>query len=405
MTTLEKLATHVIQTLQSAGHSAYFVGGAVRDRLLNLEVSDIDIATSASVDEVSVLFDKTIPVGVKFGIIIVVVDHHHHFEVASFRQDIDYIDGRHPSGVTKATIEQDAKRRDFTINGLYYDPLTFQIFDFCHGQDDLKKRVIRAIGDPKERFKEDHLRMIRACRYAATLGFEIEQKTSGAIIEMSSFVKEGLSIERIHQELDKMHSKGVLGKGLGCLLQHNLIKSLFPQLSDQPDLLLMEKIAKIKKLSSHVPLVLALLILFDVDSSEKARELVNYFKMSNQALKIALSAVTWLDHDNLNPLELAKLLSEPYSDSCIEKQACQEHSPNYFLSQLEMKKKHLKPVMTLLEKKQLIVSAAQVLELGIPKGPKVKELLDDAMLIFAQNPHLTSLEILELLKKKINFEA
>src|SRR6185437_5720237 len=165
-----EVATHIVKRLVEAGHLAYFAGGWVRDFLLNHPSDDIDIATSASVEEIQALFPKTIPVGIAFGIVIV-VEKGHQFEVATFRKDRGYVDGRRPTGIDPASPEEDAQRRDFTLNGMFYDPLQKKVLDFVSGQEDLKKGIIRAIGNPHERFLEDRLRMMRAVRYGTRFGF------------------------------------------------------------------------------------------------------------------------------------------------------------------------------------------------------------------------------------------
>ena len=148
---LTPIAKTIVEKLKANGHTAYFAGGWVRDFLLQRPSDDIDIATSASVEEIQSIFPKTIPVGISFGIVIV-VEKGHQFEVATFRQDKGYADGRRPTHIDKATPEEDAKRRDFTINGMFYDPTTEEVFDYVGGKDDLKKGIIKAIGDPHERF-------------------------------------------------------------------------------------------------------------------------------------------------------------------------------------------------------------------------------------------------------------
>ena len=169
-------ALKIIEKLQQNGGVAYIAGGAVRDFLMGLQPSDIDIVTSLTVDAIRPLFKKTIEVGIQFGIIIVVEDNHK-FEIATFRTDLEYKDGRRPTIIMQSSPEEDAKRRDFTINGMFLDPLTNETLDYVGGKEDLKERVIRAIGNPHDRFREDRLRMIRAIRYAAKFEFSIDPLT------------------------------------------------------------------------------------------------------------------------------------------------------------------------------------------------------------------------------------
>ncbi|MFM8765200.1 MAG: CCA tRNA nucleotidyltransferase, partial [Spartobacteria bacterium] len=173
---MEATATRLVERLRAAGHEAFFAGGCVRDMLLGQEAHDIDIATSAKPDEVQRLFHRTVAVGAAFGVIVVLEDDFE-FQVATFRCDGTYKDGRHPESVSFTTAEGDAKRRDFTVNGLFYDPLEKRVIDYVGGEADLKAGILRSIGNPVERFTEDKLRLIRCVRFSASLGFEIEEET------------------------------------------------------------------------------------------------------------------------------------------------------------------------------------------------------------------------------------
>ena len=197
-----EIAGEIVSRLQGAGFAAFWVGGCVRDFLLGREPQDFDIATDAKPEQVEKLFRKTIPVGKKFGVIIV-VENGIQFQVATFRAEAEYRDGRRPEKVVFANAEADASRRDFTVNGLFYDPLTEKIHDWVGGEEDLRAKIIRTIGEPAERFGEDHLRMLRAVRFAARLGFEIEEKTFAAIQTLAPKIKL-ISAERIRDELLKL---------------------------------------------------------------------------------------------------------------------------------------------------------------------------------------------------------
>ncbi|QOV89697.1 CCA tRNA nucleotidyltransferase [Humisphaera borealis] len=195
-------ATAVLLRLRDMGHIAYFAGGCVRDLLLGREPKDWDIATDAPPARVREIFPRTQAVGAAFGVILV-RQGKSQVEVATFRTDGRYIDGRHPQGVTFSNPEEDAKRRDFTINGLFLDPVNDLVIDYVGGQADLAAKVIRAIGDPRHRFDEDYLRMLRAVRFAARLNFEIEPATATAI-QVHSALLTRISPERIADELRVM---------------------------------------------------------------------------------------------------------------------------------------------------------------------------------------------------------
>ena len=174
-------ALKVVNELQSTGHTAYFVGGIVRDMLLGVESKDIDIVTSALPDVVDSLFKRTHHIGAAFGIINV-VEQGINFEVATFREEREYNDGRHPEEVHYTTDPKlDAVRRDFTINGMFYNPVTEEIHDFVNGQADLKRGILTTIDDPETRFKEDYLRMMRAVRFSNRFGFTLDPNTATAI--------------------------------------------------------------------------------------------------------------------------------------------------------------------------------------------------------------------------------
>jgi poly(A) polymerase len=200
-----RFAIQVVERLRAAGYLAYWAGGCVRDALLGLPAKDYDVATSARPAEIRTLFgeQRTLAIGAAFGVITVLgkkKDATAPIEVATFRQDAAYSDGRHPDAVIFSTPEQDALRRDFTINGMFYDPLADGVLDFVGGQDDLRKKLIRAIGQPRERFAEDKLRLLRAIRFAVRYGFQIEGATRSAIEEMAGQIR-AVSIERILAEL------------------------------------------------------------------------------------------------------------------------------------------------------------------------------------------------------------
>jgi tRNA nucleotidyltransferase/poly(A) polymerase len=199
MTSKEAAARAVATRLRAAGYTAYFAGGCVRDRLLGREPQDFDVATDAPAAMVQQLFSKTVPVGVQFGVVLVLIDDEP-IEVATFRADAIYLDGRHPSSVRFSSPEEDARRRDFTINGMFIDPVTDAVIDYVGGQHDLKAGIIRAIGDPHARISEDRLRMLRAVRFTARLGFAMEPATLEAIRAAAPTITD-IAWERIGDEV------------------------------------------------------------------------------------------------------------------------------------------------------------------------------------------------------------
>jgi poly(A) polymerase len=226
-------ATEIVQTLQSAGFEAFWVGGCVRDFLLGHSPKDFDIATSAVPDEVERLFDRTIPVGKKFGVEIV-LRNGAQFQVATFRAESDYQDGRHPGHVTFGDPQADAKRRDFTVNGLFYDPLKKELRDWVEGEKDLHRRIIRTIGSARERFAEDHLRLLRAVRLAAQLDFRVEEETMTCIQELAPNIRQ-ISGERIRDELLKLFRPPHAGTGLDLLRESGLLVQILPEIAAAVD--------------------------------------------------------------------------------------------------------------------------------------------------------------------------
>jgi poly(A) polymerase len=224
---LRATAVEIVRQLQAAGFSAFWVGGSVRDFLLGREPQDYDIATSARPEQIEKLFKHTVAVGKKFGV-MVVREGGHQFQVATFRAEADYQDGRHPEHVTFANAEADAQRRDFTVNGLFYDPVTEKTHDWVGGEKDLRAKIIRTIGTPGERFAEDHLRLLRAVRFAAQLGFEIEPQTFAAIRNLAPKI-ELISAERIRDELIKLFSPPHAARGLVLLLKSGLLPGVLPE--------------------------------------------------------------------------------------------------------------------------------------------------------------------------------
>lgn len=228
---LRQEAAAIAARLRGAGHTAYFAGGCVRDRLLGKPPQDYDIATTARPEEVQALFglDRTVAVGAQFGVILVVTPHAQ-FEVATFRRDDAYVDGRRPSAVYFGNPEDDARRRDFTINGLFEDPESGEVLDFVGGRKDLDARLLRAIGDPRARFREDKLRLLRGVRFVAQLAFEIEPETLAATRELAPEIAV-VAAERVLVELTKTIVPPGRVRGLELLRATGLLRELLPEVA------------------------------------------------------------------------------------------------------------------------------------------------------------------------------
>lgn len=235
-----RLAEHVCRTLRSAGHQAYFVGGCVRDILLGREPADYDVSTDATPERVEELFPHSLAVGAQFGVMIVTEwgdradqpsDGRAQVEVATFRSDVGYSDGRHPDSVVYSkTPQEDVRRRDFTINALLLDPETNEVLDYVGGREDLRAGMIRAIGRPEERFREDKLRMIRAVRFAARFRFAIQPPTLNAIAKLAPVIRQ-VSSERVRDELTKLLTEGAARRGFELLDQTRLLPEVLPEIA------------------------------------------------------------------------------------------------------------------------------------------------------------------------------
>ena len=225
---MESVARKIVRRLREAGHQALFAGGCVRDSLMGKTPHDFDIATSARPEQVQALFPRTIAVGAQFGVILV-VEEGRDYQVATFRSDGTYLDGRHPRSVSFTTPEGDARRRDFTINGLFYDPIEGKVLDFVGGREDLETRTLRAIGNPAERFAEDRLRLLRAVRFATVLDFTIEPDTWNALCAAVETIHD-VSAERIRDELVKIFASPQRLRGFDLLDASGLMEELLPEI-------------------------------------------------------------------------------------------------------------------------------------------------------------------------------
>ena len=226
---LRDTATEIVRRLQQASFQAFWVGGCVRDFLLGREPDDYDIATSALPEQVERTFERTIPVGQKFGVMIV-VEGGRQFQVATFRAEADYQDGRRPEQISFCDAMADARRRDFTVNGLFFDPVENKLHDWVGGEGDLRAKTIRTIGQPAERFGEDHLRLLRAVRLAAQLDFRIEAETFAALRAHAADIRR-ISAERVREELNRLFRPPHAARGLDLLRQSGLLEQVLPEIA------------------------------------------------------------------------------------------------------------------------------------------------------------------------------
>jgi poly(A) polymerase len=274
--TNKEAALQVLTKLRLNGHQVFYAGGCVRDMLLDREAADYDVATSALPDQIRELFRRTLEVGAKFGVVMVMVNSQQ-IEVATFRTESGYADGRHPENVEFSNAKEDASRRDFTINGMFYDPIDDEIFDYIGGRQDIEKRIIKTIGCAHKRFSEDYLRMIRAIRFSAQLGFDIEDETLEAVKELAGNIIH-ISGERISCELEKTLVCDNRADGIKLLWQSGLGGIIFPGFTAE---LLDRSLSVLGKLSGKVSYELGLAAMFCGSDLKFLKQKTNMLMLSN----------------------------------------------------------------------------------------------------------------------------
>lgn len=320
------MAREVVQKLVDAGHEALWAGGCVRDEILGLSPSDYDIATSARPEQVRRLFRKTIAVGASFGVIEVIGPRKDDgkfvmTQVATFRADLGYSDGRRPDSVRYCDAREDALRRDFTINGMFYDPIAGKLVDYVGGRVDLENKVLRAIGDPSERFAEDRLRMLRAVRLTARFVLSMEPATAHAILAHANAIRV-VSAERITEEMRKILGHPSRAKGLELFLETGLAREILPELYEVETAGWDELISVLNHLPPDAPFPLGWAALLRRLPLPKLHSLSVRLKLSNAEMDLAVALVKHQDAlsfpEKLKLSELKKLLAQPWIDLLIQ---------------------------------------------------------------------------------------
>jgi poly(A) polymerase len=408
---LEESARAIVQRLQGAGHVALFAGGCVRDRLMGVAPHDYDIATDARPERVQELFRRTVAVGAQFGVICV-LEGGAEFQVASFRADGLYLDGRHPQSVTFSTPELDAQRRDFTINGMFFDPVREEVIDYVDGQRDLAARVIRAIGDPAARFAEDRLRMMRAVRFATLLGFDLDPPTWRAVGENASAIHE-VSAERVRDELVKilLHPRRV--RGFDLLDESGLLREILPEMEalkgcEQPpqfhpegDVFVHTRIMlSLLPAEVSVPLVFSVLLhdiakpaTYSVDPDGRIRfsghdklgatmteEIMARLRFSRREIDATVEMVaqhmTFKDVQQMRVAKLKRFMARPHFTEEMELHrvdCTSSHGAldNYDFLRAKQEEFAAAPLIP-----PPLIGGRDLLALGIPAGPRFKEILE-----------------------------
>jgi len=367
--TNREAAIRIIRRLRKAGHQALLAGGCVRDRLLGHRPKDYDVATDATPETVVRLFRRTIRVGMQFGVVIV-LQGPHQVEVATFRSEAGYTDGRRPDRVVFCDAEQDALRRDFTVNGMFYDPVGRRVIDYVGGRNDLKRRVLRTIGTPDERFGEDYLRMLRAVRFAVQLDFEIEPTTWAGIRRHAERITQ-VSGERIAVELEAILTHPDRARGIRLLIDAGLGRRIFPGF-EGPTAKSGHQV--IGHLPRHVDFALALAALFAEAPTDRALDWIAALKPSR---RLSRHVRYLLDHRghllqaNMPLSRLKMLLASPYYDDLftLQKAICRARSQR--LGPLYAIRRRARALAGCDLAPPPLLNGHQLQALGVPAGPRL----------------------------------
>ena len=401
-----EVATGIVKKLKKEGYTAYFAGGWVRDHLMGHACDDIDIATDAPPEKILDLFPRTILVGLAFGI-VVVVENGHQFEVATFRKDLDYTNGRSPERIELTTAEEDASRRDFTINGLFYDPVEHVVHDFVHGAEDIEKQVIRAIGDADERFVEDRLRMIRAVRFSARFGFPIEPETHDAIIANADTLFPAVAIERVWQEMSKMSKGPRFDMALIEMHRLKLLPVIFPALEGTHLQDIKTAVAGFKNFPAGAETILYLMQLFPKASIRETKELCRYLHTSNADSHVAEFLASMRQCvESEHELELVDLhtwthlYANPAAERCLLVIAANMPTAQReeFLVKQHARMTGLKSHIDRIVKKKPLISAAILQAQGVNPGKTMGTLMKEAERLAIMNDINDVDQLLTLLK-------
>ena len=383
--------THVkaaVEALQKAGYQALLAGGCVRDALMGREPNDFDIATDATPDQARAIFPKSLEVGKKFGVTILPIEDFQ-LEIATFRKDGLYTDGRRPDSIEFSNVKEDALRRDFTVNAMFADPLTGEVSDFVGGEKDLKAKVIRAVGDPRKRFEEDKLRILRAVRFAAQLDFLIEADTLAAIKEFHDQLNV-VSKERIHDEVIKLFKAKKAYVGIELLRTTGLLHQIVPGFLMPPD----RWQTMLKRIESSPPVPAVRLCLFllewwreldEIDREQVIGDWLRDTKFSSaeidQTMWVLKSEKIFTNPRAIDLPVLIRALSDTAAgvagfvfeiDSAIGKGTSQEQAKERLLYIQKVYLEYLEPDGSLPKR---WVTGADLQTLGVKQGPELGVLL------------------------------
>ncbi len=368
----KETAIEIIKRLREKGYTALLAGGCVRDMLLGRAANDYDIATDARPEDVKKLFKRTLSVGAKFGVVIVLIDSEQ-VEVATFRTEAGYADGRHPAEVKFSDAARDASRRDFTVNGLFYDPLEEKVIDYVDGRADLESKILRTIGDADERFGEDYLRMLRAVRFSTQLGFEIEPETWSAICGNAKNIAR-ISGERITMELEGILADPNRALGASMLFESGLAEAIFGDFDVDK-----AEIAKAVtgKLPADIDFPLALAAVFAGFDTETAIARLRPLRLSNNQnkhIKFLLDNRDRLLEEDISLAQLKLLLAEPYFGDLYDFQTAIRQGRGESIEPLEKLSVRIEQLGDIELRPEPLLNGHELMELGAVEGPALGHL-------------------------------
>ena len=368
--TNKEAAIRVIKRLREKGYEALLAGGCVRDMLLSREAKDHDVATSATPDEIISLFRRTLKIGAKFGVVMVLLDSQQ-VEVATFRTESGYADGRHPANVAFSNAKEDAQRRDFTINGMFYDPIDEKVYDYVEGQQDIERRVLRTIGNAADRFGEDYLRMLRAVRFSAQLGFEIEEATWNAVCYGAGNITK-ISGERIGMEIEASLICSARKRGADLLCESGLGEVIFPGFCGENAVFGIEVISNLPADAGYIVSLAGLFAGFESEFGTDKAKVLMLSNAQSQKLAFLLEKRGFLLDEKLRLAELKLLLAGGYFDdlmifeSAIQKAKKAKSSSDNALDVIAARAKELEAVDI---SPAALLNGNEIMDLGVKAGP------------------------------------
>jgi poly(A) polymerase len=396
-------ALEIVQKLVRHGYIAYFAGGWVRDFVMGRISDDIDIATNAPTDVILDLFPRTLLVGIQFGVVIVLVDGHQ-YEVSTFRKDISYTNGRTPERIEPSHPKEDAIRRDFTINGMFYDPLEEKLHDYVGGLKDIERRLIVTIGDPFERFFEDRLRLVRAFRFAARFQFNIDLETQEAIRQTAGLLFPAVAIERVWKEFCKMNAYPHFDHALVEMHRLGLLPIIFPDLEKVHLKDIEARVRPIAHYPENSPPSFVLQELFPDFKEDDFLRLGKYLKMSNKEIEILNFYIAHRLFELRGRYESSKFYAHPDSEICLQVYAARlpVDEKKEFFNKHQAWRKELEWHILKIQEKKTVLTSYDLMKAGVEKGKQMGLLLKEGEKIaIEQDIREPDAVILQLKKKNL----